>query len=87
LIKRGKTRDTILKVREVMVFDTEVIYHQYKSYRTRDVTEKARGSGFEETVRSKGSEGEMREDIVGEKMGVDFYKLRGRERSPKIEIG
>ncbi len=36
-----------------MVFDTEVIYHQDKGNRTRDVAEKARGSGFEETVGSK----------------------------------
>jgi hypothetical protein len=36
-----------------VVFDTEVIYHQDKSDRTRDVSEEARGSGFDETVGSK----------------------------------
>ncbi len=53
MIKRGKTRDEILEVGEVVVFDTEVIHHQDKGNRARDVAEKARGSGFKETVRSK----------------------------------
>jgi hypothetical protein len=124
MIKRGKTRDEILKVIEMVVFGTEVIYHQDKSDRTRDVAEKARSSGFEETVGSKvgdesvlgelarllqfvhrfvdaekevglaqgvslneGLEEKAREDGAGEKMGVDFYELRVRKRSAKIEIG
>ena len=54
VIEGGKARDEELKVREVVVFDTEVIYHQDKGYRTRDVAEKARGNrGFEEAVGSK----------------------------------
>ncbi len=53
VVKRGKTGNEILEVREVVVFDTEVIYHQDKSDRTRDVAKKARGSGFKETMRRK----------------------------------
>ncbi len=59
VIKRGKTRDEIFKVREVVVIDTEVIYHQDTSDRTRDVSEEARGSGFKETVGSK-----VRDEVV-----------------------
>jgi hypothetical protein len=62
VIKRGKTRDEIFKVREVVVFYTEVIYHQDKRDRTRDVAEKARSSGFEETVGSKVGD----ESVLGE---------------------
>jgi hypothetical protein len=36
-----------------VVFDTEVIHHQDNGNRARDVAEKARGSGFKETARSK----------------------------------
>jgi hypothetical protein len=43
MIEGGKARDKKLKVREVVVFDTEVIYHQDKSNRTRDVTGKDKG--------------------------------------------
>ncbi len=53
VIQGGKARDEELKVKEVVVFDTEVIYHQDKGNKARDVAEKARGSGFKETVRSK----------------------------------
>jgi hypothetical protein len=53
VVERGKARDKKLKIREVVVFDTEVIHHQNKRNRARDVTEKARRSGFKETVRSK----------------------------------
>jgi hypothetical protein len=53
VVERGEARDKKLKVREVVVFDTEVIHHQDKGNRARDVTKKARGSGFKETVGSK----------------------------------
>jgi hypothetical protein len=53
MIEGGKAGDKKLKVREVVVFDTEVIYHQDKSNRTRDVTEKTRGRSFEEAMGSK----------------------------------
>jgi hypothetical protein len=62
IIEGGKVRDKKLKVREVVVFDTEAIYHQDKSNRTRDVTEKIRGRSFEEAVRSKmGDQAVLRE--------------------------
>jgi hypothetical protein len=54
VIQGGKARDKKFKVREVVVFDTEVIYHQDKGYRTRDVAEKARGRGFEEAFGKQG---------------------------------
>jgi hypothetical protein len=53
VVERGKARDKKFKVREVVVFDTEVIHHQDKGNRARDVTEKAGGRGFKETVGSK----------------------------------
>jgi hypothetical protein len=53
MIEGGKGRDKKLKVREVVVFDTEVSYHQDKSNRTRDVMEKTRSRSFEEAVGSK----------------------------------
>ena len=66
VIQGGKARDKKFKVREVVVFDTEVIYHQDKGYRTRDVAEKARGRGFEETVGSKVGD----EPILGKLPGL-----------------
>ena len=53
VIESGEARDEKGKVGGVVVFDSEVIYHQDKGNKARDVAEKARGSGFKETVRSK----------------------------------
>ena len=87
VIQGGKARDKKLKVREVVVFDTEVIYHQDKGYRTRDVAEKARGGGFEEAVGSKVGDQPILGKLAGLLQSVNRLVDAGKEVGLSQEVG
>ncbi len=53
MVKRGEGGDKKVKVRALVVLDSEVIYHQGKDDVTRDVTEETEGGGLVEAVRGK----------------------------------
>ncbi len=87
VIQGGKTIDKKLKIKEVVVFDTEVIYHQDKGYRTRDVTEKERGKGFEETVGSKVGDEPILRKLAGLLKSVHRFVDAEKEVGRSQEVG
>ena len=123
VIEKEEGGDKEVKVRALVVLDSEVIYHQGKDDVTRDVTEETGGGGLVKAVRGKmgeetclgqlacllksvhrlidaekevgfaggvvldeGDEVEVREDRVGEKVGVEFDELGMGKGSAKIEV-
>ena len=60
VIEEGESGDEEVKVFAMVVFDTEVIYHQRKDNVAGDVAEETGGGGLVETMRRK----------MGEKTGL-----------------